>query len=506
MSLLQDLIAEEVLVGENGDKAEAKLASIITEGYELWTGRYEESYGKSADKKSKSGLTKLWESSNPKDQKLAATTCLVMAMQEKWNKVQGCERLGDAMKLMGEATTMAGVGKLTPKILDVVRIFFPNQIAHLVADIQPLTQQNGEIFIIKPKYTNTAAGVVAGQEMFKVPSDGNYTSQQLSVALFTGNNSITTGGGSLVTPVRKGTVKVYRASTLVASDDSNGLITGSDTIEAGGPFAISGTVNYDTGALTVIFADAPTSGAIRADYLVDTESNTSQIREVEIALEMKPVRAEAHPVKVKWSVASELALRSHLNQDVPDILTNLAAQQVKMERDTLLIKTIDANATVDSNMNFDATASPYYPKIHKWQELELKLNYGESAIQTANGRGGISWILAGYNASDLFKVQRGFRDESPVAPIGAHKIGTLRDGTVDVIKTPTLGTNDYIIGYKGYMPGDAATILAEWIPMYYTPIFYSPELQASRGMMSMYDLFVNVATYFRKGTVSSYSA
>jgi hypothetical protein len=93
------------------------------------------------------------------------------------------------------------------------------------------------------------------------------------------------------------------------------------------------------------------------------------------------------------------------------------------------------------------------------------------------------------------------------APIGAHLIGYLRDGTVPVIKTlAILDTNDYIVGYKGYMAGDAALILAEWIPIYFTPVWQAPSLSNQQGLMSMYDLFVNNNKYFAKGTISGYAA
>ena len=69
-----------------------------------------------------------------------------------------------------------------------------------------------------------------------------------------------------------------------------------------------------------------------------------------------------------------------------------------------------------------------------------------------------------------------------------------------------MNTNEYVIGYKGYMPGDSATVLAEWIPLYFTPVFQSADLTGERGVMSMYDLFVNEAGYYRRGMVTNYAA
>lgn len=446
-----------------------------------------------------SGLRTMFESDKDSDRYTAAVTMQVLENQEKF--MQGLTQM------YGEATVMGSLGALTPKVMDVVRIFYPNQVAHLLTDIQPLTQQTGQIFIMKPIYSQTAAGVTAGSEVFRNMTDGTYSSESYTAALGTANGSATVFGASLTIPVRTdGTIKIYRNGAglnPVASDNGAGVISGLD-----GAVAVTGTVNYQTGALSVTWGTAPANGQVlTATYLVDSETNVSQIRELEISLSMVPVRAQEHPLKVKWSITAQLAASAHLGIDIPDTLTTVAAQFVKVERDRLIINAISAAATNDTILNYNATANTAIPRWQQYQEIEQKLNAGEAEIQANNGnRGGVSWILCGYNSANIWRNVRGFMAEKVVAPVGAHKIGSLRDGTVDVIKAPFLNTNHYIIGFKGYMPGDSATILAEWVPMYFTPIFNSPNLQGERGVMSLYDLFINNAGYYRKGVVSNFAA
>lgn len=382
-------------------------------------------------------------------------------------------------------------------------IFYPNQVAHLLTDIQPLTQQTGQIFIIKPKYSQTAGGVTKGQEVFKNMSDGTYASEKMTVTLGTGNGALTNFVGSLQAPVKRdGTVIIKRAGNKVASDNGVGAIVGTD-----GAATITGTINYDTGALVVTWSAAPASGAVTVEFLADSEINVSLIRELEIALDMVPVRAQEHPLKVKWSITAQLAAQAHLGIDIGDTLTDLAAQFVRVERDKLVIDAISNSAVADTVLDYNAAQNNNIPKWQTYQEIELKLNAGESNIQTANGnRGGVSWIVGGQNACNIWRTVRGFQADTPKNPIGAHKIGTLRDGDVDVIKAPFLDTNKYVIGFKGYMPGDSAMILAEWIPMYFTPVFNSPNLQGERGLMSLYDLFINNSAYYRSGTITNYGA
>ena len=445
------------------------------------------------------GLRKMFESDSDSERYTAAVTMQVLDNQQKF--------LDGLMTMYGEATVMGSLGALTPKVMDVVRIFYPNQVAHLLTDIQPLTQQTGQIFIMKPIYSQTAAGVTAGQEVFRNMSDGNYASESYTAALGTANGSATVFGASLTIPVRTdGTIKIFRSGaglTPVATDNGAGVITGLD-----GAVSVSGTINYQTGVLSVTWGTAPANGQVlTATYLVDSETNVSQIRELEISLSMVPVRAQEHPLKVKHSITAQLAASAHLGIDIPDVLTTVAAQFVKVERDRLIISAISNAATNDTILDYNAAANTSIPRWQQYQEIEQKLNAGEANIQSNNGnRGGVSWVLCGYNSANIWRNVRGFISEKVVAPIGAHKIGSLRDGTVDVIKAPFLDTNQYIIGFKGYMPGDSATILAEWVPMYFTPVFNSPNLQAERGVMSLYDLFVNNAGYYRKGVITNFGA
>jgi hypothetical protein len=76
----------------------------------------------------------------------------------------------------------------------------------------------------------------------------------------------------------------------------------------------------------------------------------------------------------------------------------------------------------------------------------------------------MEWMLCRRNVANLMKQTKGFTPAPVIAPIGAHVIGYTRDGTVPVIKDlRVMDPNQYVLGYKGYMAGDAATI-PTWTP------------------------------------------
>jgi len=465
------------LLREAGKKREAAVQTILTEN-RSWKTKYKDLVG-------------YLDGNDPRKRAIAENTLMVMQ-----NQARMMEAVRSDPKL--EATFSQALGQLVPKVVDLVRIFYPNLIAHDLVDVQPMDRQNGEIFLVQPVYTNSAAGVTAGQQIFQHVTDGTYASEKTVTSLGTGDNSEQHFGASVTpVPIRPNTV-VIRAGTISGTDNGLGAIAGT---------GIVGTVDYATGAIATTFTVPPANlVAVTASFRYDSEQTPSLIRSVDIRLSLVPITAEPHPLRINWSTQAELAASAHLNLNIPETLANLAASFIKQERDIDLVNLILASAAHDSNLDFSATPPANYSRLARYAEIELKLNYAESQIQRALGRGGISWVLAGTNASDIWRNCNGFEPSDVIAPIGPHKIGTLRDGTVAVIKVPSMAQDTYVVGFKGYTVGDASAILAEWVPLYATPVWMAPDLSNQQGMASFYQTLVNQAGYWKSGTVSGYTA
>ncbi len=393
---------------------------------------------------------------DPIKAELAKNTLIVMENQLRYMQTVARDK-------RMEATFTNALGTLVPKIMDVVRIFYPNLITHKLVDVQPMDRQNGQVVLVKPVYTQSAAGVTAGQQVFRNVTDGTYASERTTFSVGTGNAVLVTFTATLApVPVRPGTL----------------------TVAAG---AISGT-------------------PVVATYRYDSEQSYSEIRNLDIQITNLPITAEPHPIKVSWSQQSQFAAESHFDLDLGDMMSNLVASFIKQERDMLVINQILASAKVESTLNFDAAAPANYSKLARYAEIGVKLDYAESLIQADLGRGGVNWILCGNNAANVWSQVSGFKPSGVNAPIGPYEIGTLRDGTVSVVKVPTMSANDYVVGFKGYVVGDSSIVLGEWIPLYATPVFQAPDLYNAQGLMSLYATVVNQPLYFRKGTLSNFTA
>jgi hypothetical protein len=437
-------------------------------------------------------LVETAEGNDPSKSNIAKNAILVMENQARYMELVSRDK-------RMESTFTNALGTLVPKILDVVRIFYPNLIAHKLVDIQALDRQNGQIVIVRPVYTQSAAGVTAGQQVFSKVTDGTYASENSTFVVGTGNAVLVTFAAILTpNPLRPSSLTVT-AGAISGTDNGLGQITGTGIT--------AGTINYTTGAISVTFAAAPANAvSVVATFRYDSEQNYSQIRNLDIQVTTLPITAQPHPLKVTWSQQSQLAAQSHYDIDMGDMMANMVASFIKQERDMQLVNQILANAKAETTLNFDAVAPSNYSRLARYAEIGIKLDYAESLIQADLGRGGVSWILCGNNAASVWSQVAGFEASGVNAPIGPYEIGTLRDGAVSVIKVPSMAVNTYVVGFKGYVVGDSSIVLGEWIPLYATPVFQSPDLYNSAGMMSLYASVVNQSLYFRSGQISNFTA
>ena len=499
MGLLTEMTGQAQAIAR-ADSAQEKAAynrqNVIETGATL--------FESTSEFKSYEGLSDLLESDSEKDQYEGGLTLVMLERVRSF--MEGMK------EMYGESTITSNLGTLPRRVLDVVRIFYPNQIANTLLDIQPIDGEVGTIFTMSPRFTDTFGGVSAGDEIFQNrPDNSNYASEEFIDSLGAGDGIATafsgTPAGALL-PVREGSVviEVLDSNGQIidrAVDDGNGNIVGV-SIDTGS------TIDYATAATVVNYLVAPAAGTtVRLTYCYNAELSAENIRAVEFDIREQQVKAKMHPITFKYTVSAGLAAKAHLAIDVQDTLAQLAAQYIKIERDEKVVKLINANATPYASLDFDATAPAGYQRNAFYGEIELKLDQAESLIQDTQGRGGVDFVLCGRNAANIFRNVRGFEAVPNEAPIGPHVIGTLRDGTVSIVKIISenvLGANEFVFGYKGYMAGDAATILAEWIPVYFTPTFQDPRFRNEQGVMSMYHLFVNNKGYYVKGKVSNYGA
>ena len=483
----------------------------------------------------------------------------------------------DRMSEINEAVTQQSLGRLNRKVLDVVRIFYPNLIAHELVDIQTLPGQTGDVFTVRPRFGKTdgltwvdADGAeVDTPEIFKHRvKDGDlpsYTVQgegtgggdrdqihnlTYAVSAATASYGVVPGAGSQVGPSSGDDeyLPILPGSFTLRFGDDGAVLTVSDN-GSGALLRVSGTVSdsdYGTGFVNYATGEVYVnrdSGTFAADVAVTATFNSAGWREmdsdmaggavnanilprrVEINIAHQNVKAQMYPLQVDWTVGASLAAKQHLGIDVNDTVAQLAAHYIKWERDALLTYAIrnqtrlpmTAQGTytawtgtagnVDVLFNCQGNATNYeLSRRNRFADFSITIDEAESMIQRRNGRGRVDWVLVGNNVANVIRRLPDFQERMVDAPIGAHVIGTLRNGRIVVVKDIHMPVNHFVCGYKGYMAGDAAIILAEWIPIYFTPPHQSATLTTSQGIMSAYDLVPNVTDYLIGGAITNYNS
>lgn len=419
-----------------------------------------------------------------------------------------------------------GVATLTPRVVDIVNVFYPQMVANYICDIQALDRQTGEIFIIKTRYGQSAAGVQAGDIIFEKPTDGSYASEWLMYAeqdaAATVNLTVTADTSFEPDPatipaaeykVRAGSVRVYMGGKEIARDYGDGNVQGKGVLA-------TSSVDYTTGAITLNLDETYFADAIAAPEKVyakasrDTEINDDTIRSIEFDVLAQPITAQEHPLMSAYSVASQLVMNAHLAIDADELISNQLAGTIRWERDLALIKTIAAAAKADVSLDFDCQANGENLTLkQRYSSYDVMVSTARGLIQEAMGRGTVEYMIVSTTQGlPIVEQIEGFK-VAPEAkkPVGPYLAGTLRDGTISVIAVPyvaegaVMAEDEIIFGFKGFQMGDSAVVLAEWVPLYFTPTFQAPNLKNHKGCLSFYDLFVNNPKYLCKGAIKNYN-
>lgn len=418
-----------------------------------------------------------------------------------------------------------GVATLTPQVLDIVNVFYPQMVANYIADIQALDRQTGQIFTIKTRYSQKAAGVEAGDIVFEEPTDGTYSSEYVGYASKALDYSVTVTPssalpGNATVKIRAGSFIVRLAGKEVARDYGNGSakLTGVNEGEYNViGRGVSGTLNAQTGEAKLtfneeMFAEAKTAGAMLSfEAAFDTETDVDLIRKIQFDIPNQPITAKEHPLMSSYSVAASLVMNAHLAVDTDELISNQIAGTIRWERDLTLIQTVANAANLVEDLTFDCAANGTNLTLQqRYSSYTTTISSARGYIQEVAGRGTVEFIICSARVGlPVIEQIEGFK-AAPEAkkPIGPYLAGTLREGTISVIAVPysrTLQEDHVIFGFKGFQLGDSAIVLAEWVSLYFTPTFQAPNLKNHKGALSFYDLFVNKPEYLAKGVISNFN-
>lgn len=409
-----------------------------------------------------------------------------------------------------------GVASITPRVVDIVNIFYPQMVANYICDIQALDRQTGEIFIIKAKYAESAAGVQAGETIFEKPTDGTYASELIKAETVTpGAVSEVEFSFTMPAPnpdtgaantLREGSIRIFKNGKLLATDYGTGVLVGKEVDSK------NSSVDYATGEVKLALKEAlAADDVLSGQASVDSEIEPGYIRKDEFVVDAQPITAQEHPLMSTYSVASSLVMNAHLAIDTDELISNMLAGHIRWERDLLLIDAINSACKNSEALEFDCSANGTNVTLkQRYNSFDVFVSSARGVIQEQAGRGTVDFMIVSAQEGLVIVEQMDDFVAAPEAkkPIGPYLAGTLRDGTINVIAVPqhaSFQKDEVIFGFKGFQMGDSSVILAEWVPLYFTPTFQAPNLKNHKGCLSFYDLFVNKTEYLTKGNITNFN-
>jgi hypothetical protein len=392
-----------------------------------------------------------------------------------------CVERGISVKNINEVSsgTLADLGRLPDIAFGTMAIQHGASVAPLIADQQMLTGRHGYVYVQELKAVDTRGSHAAGDKIWS--PDGGMTTNLSSYAAgkvthdlgdtVSGDLVYATGAELTVPtilPILPGAVRgtVALGTPIYFRDyESNPGIIVPDR----GTTGILGTINYDTGAITLTFSvDPAATAAITLVYQQNFEGATD-VPEVQTVMSHKNVDAYEFILKEVIGLIKNWEMEQTLGINVMDDLTvQSLVSGLTSEIDSAIIATINANKVGNTNYTFAAGTGV---TVDQQRQDFLHTILAAGTVLAGNaGRGLINCLVVGNHASSVVGGLKGFKADAAAAnQIGPHLYGTF-DGipVIRVIQTNIVATDDVIGIFKPDMPFQAAAVNGIWMPLFMT--------------------------------------
>lgn len=387
-------------------------------------------------------------------------------------------------------TGLSDVGPYTKFGINLITAVVANVIADTLVAVQPMTNRLGEVRYLKYKYASTKAPTVAGSIVASAlefnGGQAEYSSETIAGEVVAALGATTFTKTVAWAPLKPGKVEVVVADGSTYTDNGAGAFVHADLT--------SGTVNYETGAIAVVFK-AGTAGEVTLNYeYINTNTNPS-VPEIEAELATMPIIAKSRKLKTSYSFDAAFDLQGDYGFDIDAETVAFFSAEIAHEIDGEIMA--DLKRMAASNQDKLAAWSKATPDgiaqaDHDdafWKNITKAGNMIFKRIK----RGRASFIVAGVEVCNVLEVMRKFVPTG-VDAVGPHICGYINN--IPVIKNPYYGDNEYIVGYKGASQFDTGYIYSPYMPVTVIDIIKPDNFTKGKGFMTAYGkTSINAACY-----------
>jgi len=400
-------------------------------------------------------------------------------------------------KAITESTGSGNVPDLVKFVFPVVKKVWPNLVSNGLFSVQPTSGPIGGIFYWDLKYGTTKGNITAGDKM--VDNFDRWYSSEFVENETVGAGPATNFTGTMswkpVKPYGMGQVGIEYTGVSVADGSTKVIKDVSGTGSLTGDVGAASTLNYTSGVYNITFSTSVTS--VKANYFYDMESVSDNVPQVNVNIQLDPIKVKSRKLKFLWSSEVSDDMRTVLNMDVEPELTSGVASEIQLGIDRELIMAAYGSGTTNQEV-FDAAVLPGRNQVDHYRNLTTVLEKVSGTINTRTKRGPGNFIVMGPSVQPIFGALATHGDlrqvydnqlqipagkgvtgrpafPIPTAPsgYGVYSMGWLQNKWL-VIVDPYFPVGKIMVGLKGPMFADSGLVYAPYIPMEMTSAFLDP--------------------------------
>lgn len=392
----------------------------------------------------------------------------------------------------------------------LVSAILPNLVLEEMASLQPLKVRTGDVFWMDYLFAGNKGKIKANDKLFDATSGPstnlNYANEvvEQEALLVNGTNAT---GTIAYSPMRvdqpiKLAYSIGGTAYEVTGVHSSGTITFTQAASL-----TSAILVVATGAYAIVFSSAPEADTVNLSYEFVFQDNQTAIQKVKIALRQLSVTAREYKLSSQYTLDASYDLQQAHNIDVDPLMVAALASTIRYEIDSIGLNEIKRQAGNGTyQVRWNKRVPLYIDIFQHYRSFLVALTEGSNIIFDATKMVGGNIVAAGLNVMSVIEGM-GAPHWEPILPngemgtfAGPHVAGILNKRW-KVIKNPSYGANDFVIGHKGGDYLNSGFVLAPYRPLYTTPPIPWEDDTVRRGMAMSAGMRMLNKNLFVKGEI-----
>lgn len=420
----------------------------------------------------------------------AAVVARLLENNDRWMK-----------RCLSEDVRMLNVGSFDRFAFPLIRAVYPNLVSTDLVSMQPMLGPTSQLFYLDSRYAVTKGSAKAGDTAMSALSGFNapkgYPSENIDAEVIgTGDDSAVAFSNFQLAwfPIRRNSVTVV-AGTILAKDNGNGALTGTGIA--------SGTINYQTGVISVTFSVAPADGVeVVATYNYVSEGNTKR-PELDIILTSQLITADTYTLNTNWTTEAEADFRAVHGIEAEDQLFTEIGQQLRFEIDYDITSDLTNIAFAGSVKTWDYTPPvgvDYYR--HQLSFMNMIRDAQNTMFSNTRGRAQGNWIVCGTQFATVIESLPAFVKADQGETEGIVLAGQLAE--LKVYKSPWMTQEKAVLGHKGNTWLKAGYAYCPYVPLWRTPVVTLTDFKSRVGLMTRYAKKLVNGAYYMGLSIDNY--